>query len=57
MCGTLLSLNFPPKPGVVDVLKVEKGAGGEDGDVVLPEQQGVQTEATLMKILVVSGCH
>ena len=57
MCVTLVSLIFPPKPGVVDVLKVEEGAGGEDGDVVLPEQQGVQTEATLMKILVVSGCH
>ena len=34
-------------PGVVDVLKVEEGAGGEDGEVVLPQQEGVQTETTL----------
>ena len=35
--------------GVVDVLEVEEGAGGEDGDVVLPQQEGVQTETTLQE--------
>ena len=34
-------------PGVVDVLKVEEGAGGEHRDVVLAEQERVQAETTL----------